>query len=152
MTPNRFVRSARAAVIVLAVLGALNAAYTLWLRARLLGGGATSSFCDISSTVSCSSALTNPRFTFFGIPFCEVALLVYPVILACAAWAYRAPKKAFTALSVLGAMGVLFSAYSVYVQGWVIGVWCPLCLGCAGIVSLAALLSWGSRASLGKAS
>lgn len=149
--PSRFVRFARAAVAVLALLGAANAAYTLNLRAQLLGGTATASFCDLSSTVSCTSALTNPKFTFFGIPFCEVALAVYPLIFAAALWAYRRPRAAFTALSWLGAMGVLFSAYSVYVQGWVINTWCPLCLGCAAVISLVALLSWGARAQSGPA-
>ena len=146
--PSRFVRFARAAVAVLALLGAANAAYTLNLRAQLLNGTATASFCDISSTVSCTSALTNPKFTFFGIPFCEVALAVYPLIFACALWAYRQPRQAFMALSWLGGMGVVFSGYSVYVQGWVIDTWCPLCLGCAVVISLVALLSWGARSAV----
>jgi uncharacterized membrane protein len=115
--------------------------YTLDLRQQLLSGTAAASFCDISSTVSCSSALTNPQFTFFGIPFCAVALAVYPILFACALWAYRQPRKAFTALSGLGAMGVVFSAYSVYVQGWVINTWCPLCLGCVVIISTIFLIS-----------
>lgn len=149
--PSRFVRFARAAVAVLAVLGAANAMYTLNLRQELISGKAVSSFCDLSSTVSCSSALTNPKFTFFGIPFCEVALAVYPLIFAAALWAYRKPRAAFTALSYLGGAGVLFSAYSVYIQGWVIDTWCPLCLGCAFVITLVALFSWGARAQLSRA-
>lgn len=149
--PPRFVRFARAAVLFLSILGALNAMYTLQLRQQLLDGTRSSSFCDISSTASCTNTLTNPQFTFFGIPFCEVALIVYPILFACALWAYRNPRAAFTALSVLGIAGILFSAYSVYIQGWIIETWCPLCLGCAVIIGLLSLFSWGARAQLGHA-
>lgn len=62
-------------IAVLSLVGVFNAAYltnSFYTQ--------TTSFCDLSRTVSCTSALNIPELIFFGLPFSAIALGVYPVL------------------------------------------------------------------------
>ena len=70
-------------IAVLGLVGIFNAAY---LTNSFYA--ASSSFCDISQTVSCSSALNIPELIFFGLPFSAIALGVYPILFLIALISY----------------------------------------------------------------
>ncbi len=130
-------------IAVLAAIGIFNAAY-LSFHAYQFWDGANSSAlqslpCDISSTLSCSGILQNPRAIIFSVgdfkvAFPMIALVVYPILflLALVGWFTKKPCPA-KALTVLAFGGMCFNGYVIY-QEFVVGIFCPLCAMCTVII------------------
>ena len=137
-------------ILILSLIGIFNAAY-LSFHAYQFWDGANSSAlqslpCDISSTLSCSGILQNPRAIIFSIgdfkvAFPMIALIVYPILallaLAGLIMQKSCPAKVLTGLA-LG--GMCFNGY-VISQEFIVGIFCPLCAMCTVIIITIFILS-----------
>jgi uncharacterized membrane protein len=131
-------------IAVLAAIGIFNAWYltyeTLQIFATQASGGLLGALpCDLSSSLSCSGILSNPRaiiFTIddFKVAFPMIAAVVYPIlfIVALMGWFTKktCPAKVLTGLA---AGGILFNSYVIY-QEYIVRVFCPLCAMCTVII------------------
>ena len=70
-------------ITILSVIASINAIYLTSLAYTQ-----QSSFCDISATLSCTTALSSPDLIFFGLPFPAIALMVYPILFLIAMISY----------------------------------------------------------------
>ncbi len=90
------------------------------------------SFCDISERFSCEVVNRGPWSELFGIPVALMGVIGYAAI-AIISWARHKKKEILLVVFVAG--GLLFSAYLTYLEAFVIFMWCPICIGSAGIMS-----------------
>jgi protein-disulfide isomerase len=106
---------------------------TLFIHDRLAESqGDYTSFCDVSSELSCDVVLGSSYATFLGIPVAGWALASYAATAALSFALLRAgaaaiPRIATGLVALTGAM-LAISIYFFVVSTWVIGVACPMCL------------------------
>lgn len=101
--------------------------------------------CDISSTLSCSGILQNPRAIIFSlgnfhVAFPMVALVVYPILALLALSGYM--RKSLTEARIITVMaigGMMFNGY-VISQEVIVGIFCPVCALCTLIITTIAIL------------
>lgn len=123
----------------MSVVAFINAAYLSYKAYlfRVVDPQGLSSFCDVSSTFSCTEVLRHPLSQVFGISFPWVALAVYPVLFVLAYLGYRAGNngiKYAKILMVLSLMGTLFNGFFIYREAMYIHSFCILCLMCTAII------------------
>jgi uncharacterized membrane protein len=115
-----------------AVLGAVASSASLWVHYRLLHDPLYTSFCDVSSTFSCTEAYTSAYGMTFGVPTALVGVVFFAAVLVLIALCTRSPQARahlpgyLFAVSTLGLAGVLYYAYASFV---VLGAVCLLCVG-----------------------
>ena len=91
---------------------------------------------------SCDQVLTSSYSKLAGIPLSTLGAAFYSVLFVNALiYAYASYRSALRLNLILASIGTLLSAYFVYLQGWVIGVWCVYCLTSAFTQVLLLLLS-----------
>lgn len=142
-------RTLRRIILLLALIGLLLSLYLF--KEHLLPSG--KSFCDINQKISCDIVNRSPYAEILGVPvsllgilyyLALLVLLLYPRRVACliargdAALLWRLLQAA------LG-VGFLFSLYLTAIEAFVLGVWCPLCVASALIVTGSLLLSFLPR-------
>jgi uncharacterized membrane protein len=130
-------KAAAKTIIVLSILGILNASYLTYLFIREAYIGSTgATFCDINPSVSCSSVIVSPYAQLFGLPICTIALLIYPVllILAILALKKKQPKNIFFTLGLLASMGMMMNLIYIYNEYAFIGSYCLLCIICSLLI------------------
>jgi uncharacterized membrane protein len=123
--------STRRLLLSFAVLGLGAAATSTYVHYRLLTDPSYTSFCDVSSTVSCTEAYLSPYGSFLGIPVAPLGLLYFAFVLVMAAMT-NAPSSAahdsapayIFATSTVALAFVLYLGYASYV---VLKVFCVLC-------------------------
>lgn len=128
--------------VVLLLLALVGIADTVWLSQVHLFGGA----CGEGS--GCSAVLASDYTRVFGLPLSALGLGFY---LAVAGLAWRGLPWAGLAaaqrddsmrwISALSALAVVPVIVLVYLQGFVIGAWCPYCLLSAVLIGLLSLTS-----------
>lgn len=129
-------KAAAKTIIILSILGVLNAGYLTYLFVQERQGGLTTTFCDINNTLSCSSVITSPYAQLFGVPICTIALFVYPflILLAALSLKEKTPKDYFFALGILSAMGTTMNLIYIYNEFAYIGAFCILCIVCGLLI------------------
>ncbi len=133
------------AVIILCTVAIINAGYLTNMAYSEMSGP---SFCDISSTLSCSSVFNHTASQIFGIPFPAIALVVYPILLLIALlWYYKTINNHRSWLRWLSLGGMIFNGYIIFQEAFVIKAFCPLCLLCTGIIIAIHILSYGNKQS-----
>lgn len=130
--------------MVLAAIAIINAAYLSYKAYffRYVDPMGLSSFCDFSSTASCSEVLRHPLSQVFGVSFPWVALAVYPILFGLAWFGYK--RQSFTqakALAVLAFLGMCFNGFIIYREILFIKAYCLLCLLCTVIIVSIFILS-----------
>ena len=115
------------AVVVLAVLGALDAAY-LTLRHLFEGGS-----CD-----GCDVVTQSEYARVLGLPLAAWGLGLYLAIL------FSALRRDAGWVFLLAVLGNLFTPYLIWVQAARLGAWCPLCLFSAALLAAILVCSWRS--------
>ena len=114
------------AIIVLAFLGIINAAY-LSHQAYL--------------AFSCTNFLAQPESRVFGIPFPWIAAVVYPVLFVLALIGNAKKSVCLTkTIMILAFCGLAFNGYVIYNEA-TIGVFCPLCMMCTGYIVTIGILA-----------
>lgn len=127
------------AIIILTILGIINAAYLSYEAYAILHSAASqgilgTSFCDINETLSCTSFMNKPESRIFGIPFPYIALTVYPVLFMLSTLAYiKNNRNLVKIVTILAFCGLAFNSF-VISREISVGVFCPLCLMCTGYI------------------
>lgn len=134
------------AIAALAGLG--FSATSAWVHYRLLHDPSYTSFCDVSSTVSCTQAYTSRYGSLGGVPMALLGVLFFAFVLVVIALCRRSESAAQNlpgyvfAVSTLGLAVVLYLAYASF---FVLGAVCLLCVG-TYIAIIALFLLSGSAA------
>jgi uncharacterized membrane protein/protein-disulfide isomerase len=120
----------RRLILLFALLGLGASAMSSYIHYQLLTDQSYSSFCDVNSAVSCSSAYLSAYGSLFGVPVALGGVLFFSLILAIAGLSGSRPTKAnesapayIFALSVVGLAVVFYLAYGSYRLG-TICMWC----------------------------
>lgn len=97
-------------------------------------------FCDFGKRFDCDIVNRSEYSSVMGIPVAAIGIVGYSVLLALAT-AYR--SRAETPLRLLAASlaGLGFALYLTYVEGYVLGTWCVLCLSSLGMIAVIAILA-----------
>ena len=91
---------------------------------------------------SCDQVLTSSYSKLAGVPLSTWGAAFYSVLFVNALiYAFGSYRSALRLNLILASLGTLFSGYLVYLQGWVIGVWCVYCLTSAFTQVLLLLVS-----------
>lgn len=121
----------RRLLLAFAALGLAASAASAYVHYRLLTDPGYSSFCDVSSTVSCTQAYLSAYGSFWGVPVAVGGVLFFVLVLLLAGAGGRAasttrdsmPAYIF-ALSTVGLAFVLYLGWASYSQ---LKAFCVLC-------------------------
>ena len=97
-------------------------------------------FCDAGEMFNCDIVNRSEYSSLFGIPVALIGMLGYGAI-AGLATVYRERRETPKMLFAGAVAGLAFALYLTYIEGFVLGVWCILCLGSLAVISLIAVLS-----------
>ena len=118
-------RNAYAFLLFFIAAGLLVSLYALKQHAAPVGGGA----CNVNATFNCDIVNRGPYGEIFGFPVAAIGLIGYLVMGVVAMHFSRSKDPVIgKALLVLLAGGLAFSAYLTYLEAFVIGAWCLVCL------------------------
>jgi uncharacterized membrane protein len=93
-----------------------------------------SKFCDFSEKFNCDIVNRSEYSSVMGIPVAGIGIAGYGVLLALATL-YRARPETPLRLLVAALAGLAFALYLTYVEGFVLGTWCILCLSSLGVIA-----------------
>jgi vitamin-K-epoxide reductase (warfarin-sensitive) len=93
---------------------------------------APTDYCDLSTMFNCDLVNRSVYSRLFGVPVALVGLLGYVFLIGLSVRSGRllASFRFLTALAGLG-----FALYLAYIEAYVIGVWCLLCIGSLIMIS-----------------
>ena len=112
----------------------------------------TTSFCNFGETMNCDVVNRSIYSTVLGIPVALIGILGYAGLLVLAMW-HRAKGEKPMLLLLTSVAGLSFALYLTYIEGFVLGVWCILCLSSLGlIVTITALSSTLAAQAMWRAS
>ena len=103
-------------------------------------GTDTSSFCDLGENFNCDIVNRSAYSSVLGVPVALIGIVGYGVMLALATL-FRTKAEAPLLLLVGSLGGLCFARYLTYVEGFVLGAWCILCLSSLTLISAIAVLS-----------
>ncbi|MDB5195617.1 MAG: conserved rane protein of unknown function [Parcubacteria group bacterium] len=131
-------------VIILAMLGLADAWYLA--DTALTGASLT---CNIAGLDGCNIVAQSPYSHILGIPLGVYGVVFYGLFLILAFIASKKPfRMLIRALLALGTIGLLVSAWFLYIQFVLIQALCVYCLASAGI----SFLLWGATLALWRTS
>ena len=97
------------------------------------------SYCDFGQSFNCDIVNRSEYSTVAGVPVALVGILGYLALLAFATF-YRDKAETPGILLACSLAGLAFALYLTYVEKFILGVWCILCLtSLAAIVTIAVL-------------
>ena len=108
------------------ILGGLFAAgYSLQHHFAPLGGGG----CNVNTVFNCDIVNRGAYAEIFGFPVAGIGLIGY-LVMGIVAFMNRNDhdRTLAIALVALAIGGVLFSLYLTYIEAYVLGTWCLVCL------------------------
>ncbi len=123
---------------VLVALNAAGLAMSMFLTMQHFGWAGRSSWCELGSSLSCSTVLTSSWAVLLGVPVAVHGVVYFVLALACAVLAllagdFRARRDLALANAIVSAVGVLSVAYFVAAE-LVLHSLCLLCTAVHGIV------------------
>jgi uncharacterized membrane protein len=124
------------AIAVLALAGVVISAVSL---ERHYAKSATT-FCDFGQKFDCDIVNRSEYSTAMGIPVAGIGVVGYGVLLILATRYRSRPETPFR-LMVAAVAGLAFALYLTYVEGYVLGTWCILCLSSLGLIAGITLLA-----------
>jgi vitamin-K-epoxide reductase (warfarin-sensitive) len=124
------------AIAILAVAGIAVSAISLQ---RHYAKSATA-FCDFGKRFDCDIVNRSEYSSVMGIPVAAIGIVGYGLLLALAT-AYRSRRETPLRLLVAALAGLGFALYLTYVEGYVLGTWCVLCLSSLGMIVVIAILA-----------
>lgn len=129
-------------IAIISFLASMNAAYLTYSAFLIQKKLSSWSFCDISNTFSCTSVFNNDFAWFWWIPFSEIALVVYPILVGLAIWWLKwNSKKAYMSILALSIWWLLFNSYIIFNE-YQIWTYCILCLICTAIIIINGILAF----------
>ena len=123
-------------IAVLAVVGMVDSAIAL--KAHYAHD--KSSFCDINETLNCDIVNRSQFAVFMGIPVALIGLAGYGALLGLATLR-RDHEQTPLWLLVGATTGLGFALYLTYIEKYILGVYCILCLFSLAVIALITVLS-----------
>jgi uncharacterized membrane protein len=127
------------AIAVLAVAGIVLSGVSLQRHYAK----SASAFCDVGEKFNCDIVNRSEYSSVMGIPVAGIGIVGYGVLLGFATL-YRTREETPTRLLAAAVAGLGFALYLTYIEGYVLGTWCILCLSSlamiAGITVLAGVV------------
>src|SRR5262249_39954303 len=103
-------------------------------------GTSGTSYCDFGVNFKCDIVNRSVYSTILGIPVALIGIVGYAALLGLATL-YRTKAKTPTILLTASASGLGFALYLTYIEGFVLGAWCILCLSSLVLVFSITVLS-----------
>ena len=100
----------------------------------------TTSFCNFSDTFNCDLVNRSQYSTVLGVPVALIGIVGY-LLLTTLATAYRNLLQTPVLLLIASVIGLGFALYLAYVEKFLLGVWCFLCLTSLALICIEVLLS-----------
>ena len=125
---------ARAIVLVLAVVGLVASAASLYVHYRSLMDPGYTSFCDVNETVSCQALYESQYGTLFGVPVAAGGA-IWSALVLLLGWRgmgggrqSQTPGEVAGYVFLLATLGLAMVLYLGYASFFVVGKVCPLCV------------------------
>lgn len=100
----------------------------------------TTSFCNFSESFNCDLVNRSAYSTVLGMPVALIGIVGY-LLVATLATVYRNQAQTPILLVIASVGGLGFALYLAYVEKFVLGVWCLVCLTSLGLISIEVALS-----------
>jgi uncharacterized membrane protein len=100
----------------------------------------STSFCDFSVTFNCDIVNRSAYSTVLGVPVALIGIIGYLLIIVLAT-IYRNQAETPVLLLIASLVGLGFALYLTYIEQFVLGVWCVLCLASLGLICCEVMLS-----------
>lgn len=100
----------------------------------------STSFCNFSESFNCDLVNRSSYSSVLGVPVALIGMVGY-LLVAILATAYRNQPQTPALLLIASVIGLGFALYLAYVEKFVLGVWCMLCLTSLGLICLEVALS-----------
>jgi vitamin-K-epoxide reductase (warfarin-sensitive) len=138
MSPAMTVTSRRLllAIAIFALLGIAVSSVSLDHHFRK----SKTSYCDFGQTFNCDIVNRSEYSTLAGVPVALIGILGYMALLAFATF-YRQKAETPGILLAGSVAGLAFALYLTYVEKFILGVWCILCLTSLFAIFAIAVLS-----------
>jgi uncharacterized membrane protein len=103
-------------------------------------GTSKSSYCDFGANFNCDMVNRSIYSEVGGVPVAFIGVLGYCGLLSLAIFYLR--KEDVPVLQLMGSLaGLTFALYLTYIEGFVLAVWCVLCLTSLGLISAITVLA-----------
>jgi uncharacterized membrane protein len=129
-------RSLFVVIAVLAIAGFVVSAVSLQRHYAK----SASSFCDVGENFNCDIVNRSEYSSIMGIPVAGIGVAGYSLLLALAT-VYRSRRETPLRLLLAAAAGLAFALYLTYVEGFILGTWCILCLSSLAIITMISIVS-----------
>jgi len=103
-------------------------------------GTSKTRYCDFAENFNCDIVNRSVYSTVFGIPVALVGIFGYLMLLALAT-VYRTKAETPMMLLIASTLGLGFALYLTYIEAFVLGTWCILCLSSLSVIVLVTVLS-----------
>lgn len=100
----------------------------------------TTSFCNFSDSFNCDVVNRSAYSTVLGVPVALIGIVGY-LLVATLATVYRNQVQTPALLLAASTAGLGFALYLAYVEKFVLGVWCIVCLTSLGLICIEVALS-----------
>jgi vitamin-K-epoxide reductase (warfarin-sensitive) len=97
-------------------------------------------YCDFGQTFNCDIVNRSVYSTLFGIPVALIGILGYAAI-GTLATVFRDRIDTPKVLWGASVLGLGFALYLTYVEGFILGTWCILCLSSLTMITLITVLA-----------
>src|SRR4051794_7285026 len=128
---NLMSSKSRTLLVAFALLGLAAATASSYVHYKLVTEQHYASFCDVSSTVSCTEAYLSRYGSFLGVPVALLGVIFFATILVLAAMVGRptsaSRENAPAYIFALSTVGLAFALYLGWSSYFVLKVFCILC-------------------------
>ncbi|HVO79853.1 MAG TPA: vitamin K epoxide reductase family protein [Terriglobales bacterium] len=129
-------RRIQLAIAVFAIAGAAVSSVSLYHHY----GTSETAFCDFAVNFNCDIVNRSRYSAVLGIPVALIGVAGYLVLLALSTL-YRSRPRTPAMLLGASTLGLGFALYLTYIEAFVLGVWCILCLSSLTAIVLITVLS-----------
>ena len=99
-----------------------------------------SAFCDVGERFNCDIVNRSEYSRLMGIPVAGIGIVGYGLLLMLVT-VYRTRAETPTRLLAAAVAGLGFALYLTYIEGYVLGTWCILCLSSLAMIAGIAVLA-----------
>jgi uncharacterized membrane protein len=124
------------AIAVLAIVGTVVSSVSLYHHY----GKDKTTYCDFGENFNCDIVNRSPYSKVFGIPVALIGIVGYLSLLALATF-YREKAETPGMLLFAAVLGLGFAFYLTYIEAFVLGTWCILCLSSLTAILVITVLS-----------
>lgn len=121
----------RSLLLIFALLGLVASSISTYVHHQLLTKPSYDSFCDVSTTVSCTEAYVSQYGSFLGVPVAVGGVIFFAIVLVLAGVTGRsnspARDNAAGYIFALSTVGLAFALYLAWASYFVLNVFCILC-------------------------